>query len=586
MNIKGTSQKLKQFAIIAAGVVIVALPFLFRKEKPTGKWKSGDPVLVVVSPHIAVIRDEFEQGFSKWHDEHYGSPVRIDWRAIGGTTEIMRYIAGEFTSSYRAYRKREGLTWPEGSASAAIDKRPPEDPVLMEIWNDFRIHDDPAEYSIMIDLFFGGGTYDHSTAMRQGFTVAPWDEGAVPPGILTDADGVEMMPEGLGGEVWRSPVFYSAVLSGFGICSNPDRLRELGIEKNPSRWRDLADPRYFGELGVTDPTKSGSIAKAYEMIIHSECRDAVMEAGWTADQIRMFEEAISAAKLPSGTMPEGVPQKYQDDVEAGWLRGIRLVQIIGANARYFTDGSGKVSVDVSSGDAAAGISIDFYSRVQAEVTKVGDAVRLDYVTPLGGSSISGDPISLLRGAPNPEVSRRFIEFVLSEDGQRLWNYRPGTPGGPAKSALRRLPIRRDFYPDPEHPDVQRRAGEHALYTTDDLLDPEVDAYHLAGSFDYQQRWTSPHFGFFRQLIRSMCMDSGIELRSAWRAIIETGGPEKNPEAMALLGRMPDKPLPITWENAGRIASEYDTMDYMREWVIFFRNSYKEAESAARAQAAR
>lgn len=586
MKKEGTSQRLKQFAIIAGAVIIVALPFMFRKEKPTGKWKSGDPELVIVSPHIAVIRDEFEQGFSKWHNEHYGSPVRIDWRAIGGTTEIMRYIAGEFTASYRAYRRREGLPWPEGAASAALDKRPPKDTTMIEIWNDFRAHDDPEKYGIMIDLFFGGGTYDHSTAVRQGLTVAPWSESEVPPGIITDIAGVEMIPEGLGGEVWRSPVFYSAVLSGFGICSNPDRLRELGVDKKPSTWRDLTNHRYFGELGVTDPTKSGSIAKAYEMIIHSECRDAVMESGWTPEQINAFEEAISLAKLPPGVMPEGVPQKYQADMEAGWLRGIRLVQIIGANARYFTDGSGKVSVDVSSGDAAAGISIDFYSRVQAEVTKVGDAVRLDYVTPLGGSSISGDPISLLRGAPHPEVSRRFIEFVLSEDGQKLWNYRPGTPGGPAKSALRRLPIRRDFYTDTEHNDVQRRAKEHARYTSDPLLDPEVDAYHLADSFEYRQRWTSPHFGFFRQLIRAMCMDSGIELRAAWQAIIETGGPENNPEAMELLGRMPDTPLPITWENAGRIVSEYDTMDYMREWVIFFRESYREAEAAARTRAKR
>ncbi|NLB68198.1 MAG: extracellular solute-binding protein [Lentisphaerae bacterium] len=580
MKKKDSPQQIKQIAIIIAAVITVAMPFIFQREKPTGKWKAGDPVLVIVSPHIAVIRDEFEQGFSKWHENKYGTPVKVDWRAIGGTTEIMRYISGEYISAYRAYRKRNGLPWPEGAASATIAKRPPEDPILLEVWENFREHDDAEEYGIMIDLFFGGGTYDHSSAERQGFTVAPWNEEEIPAGLLANDDGTSMFPESLGGEVWRTPVFYSAVLSGFGICSNPDRLEELGIEKTPTSWNDLTDPRYFGQIGVTDPTKSGSIAKAFEMIIHSECYKHLIENGWTEEQINHFEEKIAESKLPSGQMPEAVPQEYQKDVEDGWMRGIHLVQLIGANARYFTDGAGKVSVDVSSGDAAAGISIDFYSRVQAEVTRVGDKTRLDYITPLGGSSMSGDPISLLRGAPNPVVSRRFIEFVLSEDGQKLWNYRPGTPGGPMKSALRRLPIRRDFYPDPEHESVQIRAEQHSQYTADMLLDPAVDAYHLANSFKYQQRWTAAHFAFFRQLIRAMCMDSSMELGQAWKAIIDNGGPENNAEAMELLRRLPDKPLPVNWRNASAITSDHDTMDYMREWVIFFRESYKEAARSA------
>ena len=571
----------KNALIILAAALTIALPFLFRQDKPVGQWKDGDPVLVVVSPHIAVIRDEFATGFSNWHFKKYGQPVRIDWRAIGGTTEIMRYITGEYISAFRAFRKRQGRAWPDGAGDTAVAKRKPAKPEDLEIWNDFRAHDSASDYSIMIDVFFGGGTYDHSSAARQGLTVAPWAPDQVPAGILADSDGVEMIPEGLGGEEWRAPAFYSAVLSGFGICSNPDRLRELGIEKQPTDWRDLTDFRYFGQLGVTDPTKSGSIAKAFEMIIHSECRRSVLEAGWTPKQIHDFEARINQAKLNPGIMPDGVPANYQDDVERGWLNGIKLIQRIGANARYFTDGAGKVPVDVASGDAAVGISIDFYGRVQAEVTKVGDHERLNYVTPLGGSSISGDPISLLRGAPHPELARRFMEYVLSEDGQKLWNYRPGTPGGPVKSALRRLPVRRDFYPDPDHPAVQARAEAHARYTSDNLLDPAVDAYHLGSAFEYQPRWTAAHFAFFRQLVRAMCMDSGNELHAAWKAIIEAGGPENNPAAMAVLERLPDVPLPITWKTAGDTATKYDTIDYMRDWTAFFRNSYREAERLAR-----
>ena len=104
----------KNFLIIFTAVLVIALPFIFRKEKPVGEWKEGDPVLVAISPHIAVIRDEFALGFSNWHYEKYGKPVKIDWRSIGGTTEIMRYINGEYTAAYKAYRKRNNLSYVDG----------------------------------------------------------------------------------------------------------------------------------------------------------------------------------------------------------------------------------------------------------------------------------------------------------------------------------------------------------------------------------------------------------------------------------------------------------------------------------------
>ncbi len=570
----------KNFLIILVAVVVIALPFIFKKEKPTGEWKEGDPVLVVVSPHIASIRDEFAIGFSNWHNKKYGQPVKIDWRSIGGTTEIMRYINGEYISAYKAYRSNQGLST-EG-VSVVTEKRRPKDPAEAALWDDFRLHDDPAKYGIKIDVFFGGGTYDHSSAARQGFTIIPWTDETMPEGLIEYPDGTCIFPKGLSGEDWRNEYFYSAVLSGFGICYNPDRLQEMGIDNPPKEWRDLTDLRYFGQLALADPTKSGSVAKTFEMIIHTECRRVVYEAGWTDEQIDEFEAKIAAAKLPDGQMPEGVPQKYQEDVERGWKSGLDLIRQMGMNVRYFTDASGKVPVDVSSGDAAVGISIDFYSRVQAEVTrdKRTGAERLIFVNPKGGSSISGDPISILRGSENKELALRFMEYVLSEEGQKLWNYKPGTPGGPTSSALRRLPVRRDFYPSAENATINAKALEHSQHTSDNLLDPTVDAYSLANNFTYRYRWTGKHFSFFRQFIRAMCMDSGVELRAATKAIIDAGGPEKCPQAMEALMRMPSKPYPMSWTSSLE-NSELDTMECMREWTIFFRNTYKEAERLAK-----
>lgn len=585
----------KNLLIPLAAALVVALPFLFRQQRPTGAWREGDPVLVVVSPHISAIRDEFAEAFSEWHRLRYGAPVRIDWRAIGGTTEIMRYLAAEYATAFRAFWRRQGNVWPGGGAEVMLDRRfkadaPPADAasnVLARstwelnraLWKTFREQDDPAAFGCRIDVFFGGGTYDHHVAAGQGLTVPVWPPDRMPPGIVTDAEGREQIPVARGGETWRSPHYYSTALSAFGICYNPDRLRDLGIDHPPIQWTDLADPRYFGQIGVTDPTKSGSIAKAFEMILHTECHRAVAAAGFSREDIAAHEAAISAARLPTGELPPQVPAAYQAAVEQGWLSGLRLVQRIGANARYFTDGAGKVSVDVSSGDAAVGISIDFYSRVQAEVTRSRDGTdRLVYVTPVGGSSVSGDPISLLRGAPSPELGRRFVEFVLGSEGQKLWNYRPGEPGGPRRYALRRLPVRREFYAS-DDPAEQAVAAEHAKHTSDDLTDPTVDAYRLSGAFEYVPRWTAAHFGFFRLMIRSMCMDAGVELRSAWKAILDAGGPEACPVAVSLLCRLPDVPEPVQWRNAAALASG-DTLDVTRQWTIFFRRSYAEAEAAA------
>lgn len=571
----------KNFLIIFAAVLVIALPFIFRKEKPVGEWKDGDPVLVAISPHIASIRDEFALGFSNWHFEKYGKPVKIDWRSIGGTTEIMRYINGEYTAAYKAYRLRNKLSYVDG-VNVTDKRKPKDDAAKAELWEDFRAHDNPQDYGIKIDVFFGGGTYDHSSAARQGFTIVPWTAETMPKGLIENEEGTSIFPEGLSGEDWRNEYFYSAVLSGFGICYNPDRLKEMGVENPPAEWRDLRDLAYFGQLALADPTKSGSVAKTFEMIIHTECRNVVYEAGWTDEQIDEFEAKIAAAKLPNGVMPEGVPQKYQEDVERGWKSGLDLIRQMGMNVRYFTDASGKVPVDVAAGDAALGISIDFYSRVQAEVTrdKLTGADRLIFVNPKGGSSISGDPISILRGAENKELALRFMEYVLSEDGQKLWNYKPGTPGGPVSSALRRLPVRRDFYPSADNATINAKALEHSKYTSDNLLDPKVDAYSLANDFMYRFRWTGRHFSFFRQFIRAMCMDSGVELRAATKAIIEAGGPEKCPQAMEALMRMPSEPYEMSW-TASLENSDLDSMECMREWTIFFRNTYKEAERLAK-----
>ena len=154
---------------------------------------------------------------------------------------------------------------------------------------------------------------------------------------------------------------------------------------------------------------------------------------------------------------------------------------------------------------------------------------------------------------------------------------------PRRFALRRLPIRRDFYPSGEAA-WQAASARHRAHLADPLWLPEVDAYRLGESFHYEARWTGRHFGVQRDLIRAMCMDSGDELKRAWKAILEHGGPERNPEAMRLLEALPERPCPLTWASAVTEYARIPRLDYLSAWTAFFRDQYRQAEASAKRSA--
>lgn len=599
---------MRNLVILAAAALIVALPFLFRERAPVppGAAPEGARLtLTVITPHNDAIRREFGRAFSAWHAERHGAPVEVQWIVIGGTTEISRYLEAQYTEAARAWWRRQGKPWRPGMGERMLDRKfdaskPPavaraegegdaaytarvaaaearwrED---RDLWLAFRAADDPREFTSRIDVFFGGGQYDFHRAAGQGLLVAPWPAAHPPAGLFTDDAGVDLIPAKAGGEIWRTDAYFGAALSTIGIAYNLDRLADLGAPA-PATWDDLASPAFFRTLGMADPTKSGSVAKAFEMIVHQKCREAVGRAGFGEADIDVFEAAIAGAKLPPGEVPQGVPEAYQRTVEQGWLDGVRLIQRIGANARYFTDSSSKTPIDVGAGQVAAGLAIDFYARFQEQYSRGADGrERMRFVTPAGGSSVSADPVALLRGAERRETAVRFMTFVLGAEGQRLWSYRVGEPGGPRQYALRRLPIRRDFYPSPDAA-LQSVHEEHLRHASENLAATDIDPYRLAGGFVYRPRWTSAHFGVLRDIIRAMCIDSQEELQAAWGAVIRAGGPEGQPRALERLGRLPDRPQALTWKTALDAGAASDRQALLTEWTTFFRHSYREAAAA-------
>ena len=91
----------KRAIILLVLAATIALPFLLRPKKPAAV--RADATLVIITPHNEAIRYEFGLGFQRWYQQQTGKTVFVDWRVIGGTSEITRYLDGEYTASFQDY---------------------------------------------------------------------------------------------------------------------------------------------------------------------------------------------------------------------------------------------------------------------------------------------------------------------------------------------------------------------------------------------------------------------------------------------------------------------------------------------------
>ncbi len=584
--------------IVLLLVAVVALPFALKPKNSL--LADADETLVIVTPHNEAIRYEFARGFRDWYKARTGKTARIDWRTPGGTTEIAHYLASEYQAPFEFYwRKKERMRWTEKTARSFDDGKiklgsdPSKDMEEQMVRRSFLT----SNVGIGIDLFFGGGSFDFAQQAAAGRLV---DTGFVKAHPEIFNDGPTGIPQTLGGEPFRDKdgAWVGTVLSAFGVCYNVEgmqRVAERGAQlvepehradardhasAAPTRWEALADPACYAQVALADPNQSGSVAKAFEMIIQQQ-----IALQRFAEPLRLGPAEALDPLLPPAQPILGVdgsrnPNTFKGQLEPspeaieaakvnGWEEAMRTIQRMGANARYFADDAKKIVIDVSDGDAAIGMAIDFYARFEEESSRDPQTgqERARYFSPVGGTSIGVDPIGMLRGAPHPELARAFMEYVLSVDGQKLWNFKVGTPGGPEKYALRRLPIRRELYAEEYKP---LRA------------DPDVYPYEEAKSFTYHPEWTGSLFNPIRFVLRVMCIDPHDEARKAWRELIAARFP---PEAMKVFE---DVSAVSYAEARGRIAETLRNPDKLAETRLaaeltdHFRAQYRRAGELARA----
>jgi iron(III) transport system substrate-binding protein len=385
----------RRVILLLAFALILGIPFALRPADEQDPASRDAPALVIITPHVPQIHREFGAAFDRWHLATYGSRVRVDWR-YAGTSEILKQLEAQYSAALKADQ---------------FDLSDPKDPKC------------PAGL-IGYDLMFGGGTFDHGR-VKAGVTHTVPDAGSkdgvkqikvpmsIPAGFTKDQLDGWFGENLIGVQPLYDPdqFWIGTALSSFGIVYNRDVLNRLGLPE-PGGFDDLTDPRYAGWIALADPRQSGSVATTFDSILNSY----------------------------------------------GWEKGWRVLREMCANARYFTSSSPKTPIDVSAGEAAAGLAIDFYGRAQAQaVARPGETAetsRVGYADPSGSVYIDADPISILRGGPNFALAKRFVEFCLTEEAQALWQFpvvkvqqpeSASPPLGPEQYELRRLPIRRVMF---------------------------------------------------------------------------------------------------------------------------------------------
>lgn len=276
--------------------------------------------------------------------------------------------------------------------------------------------------TIAFDLMFGGGTFDHGR-LKRGVTVSLGGVERRIPMSQPAGFSQEQLDGWFGENVLGSGQLYDpqqywigTAASGFGIVYSKDVLDRLGVPY-PDSFEDLTDPRLMGWVVLADPRQSGSVATTLDSILSNY----------------------------------------------GWEKGWRILRESCANSRYYTNTAPRPPIDISQGEAAIGLAIDFYGRTQGQavLSRGQDPAtsRVGYVDPKGAVYIDADPASILRGGPNPALALRFIEFCLTDEAQVLWQFpatesargksnpltEEGIQMGPRRNELRRMPIRRSVY---------------------------------------------------------------------------------------------------------------------------------------------
>lgn len=136
--------------------------------------------------------------------------------------------------------------------------------------------------------------------------------------------------------------------------------------QQPQAWADLAKPAYKGLVAMPSPLYSGAA------LIHVASLTADKTLGWD------------------------------------------YIQALAANKAQAQGGNGGVLKAVSSGQKPYGVIVDYMALRQA-----AKGAPIQFVFPREGVSVVTEPVAIMKGSKNPKSAQKFVDFVLSPQGQAL-----------------------------------------------------------------------------------------------------------------------------------------------------------------------
>lgn len=136
----------------------------------------------------------------------------------------------------------------------------------------------------------------------------------------------------------------------------------------PRTWEELQTSKWKGKVAFADPATSGSSYTALCTMIQAE-------GGEIDKVVGDFSEVL---------------------------------------AGHVSDSSGEVLDEVNSGERLVGITLE-----ETALKRISQGADLSITYPAEGTSAVPDAAAIVQGAPHRENARRFLDFTVSEDVQRL-----------------------------------------------------------------------------------------------------------------------------------------------------------------------
>jgi iron(III) transport system substrate-binding protein len=154
--------------------------------------------------------------------------------------------------------------------------------------------------------------------------------------------------------------YFGSKLVTTGIAVN------TSAKNKPSSWADLAKPEYRGQIAMPSPLYSG------------------------------------AAAIMLGTMTA------RSDLGWGFFEKLK------ASGAIAVRGNGAVMTAVANGEKPYGVLVDFMAfNAKAKGSPI------EFVFPAEGLPAVTEPVAILKTTQNPAAARAFVDFILSDEGQKL-----------------------------------------------------------------------------------------------------------------------------------------------------------------------